>query len=175
MNHASKVCLASSVYFIRHISQILYRVIFPLFLSLKNVLNDKITFLRGSSKNVWGKLLEVDTDFYFRGINKLPGKWQEVIKNNSEYTFDWNQLVAKLFMNKFILLKRKLFSTQPNTHTHTHTHTYSYIYRERERVCVRESERILKRAWNYRPSFHLSDLQDKSELSRRSLRWNLGR
>ena len=27
-------------------------------------------------------------EFYVRGINKLPEKWQEVIQNNSEYTSD---------------------------------------------------------------------------------------
>ena len=30
------------------------------------------------------------TEFDWRGINKPPDKWQEVIQNNSEYTIDWN-------------------------------------------------------------------------------------
>ena len=29
-------------------------------------------------------------EFYLRGINNLPDKWQEVIQNNSKYTTDWN-------------------------------------------------------------------------------------
>ena len=29
-------------------------------------------------------------EIYSSGINKLPGKWQEVIQNNGEYIIDWN-------------------------------------------------------------------------------------
>ena len=43
-------------------------------------------------------------EFYLRGINKLRNEWQKVILDNGEYT-DWLKL---------ILLKQKLFMTQPN-------------------------------------------------------------
>ena len=29
-------------------------------------------------------------EFYLRGINKFPNKWQEMIQNNGEYTINWN-------------------------------------------------------------------------------------
>ena len=50
--------------------------------------------------------------FYFWGINKQPDKWQEVIQNNNEYTFDWNWFMVKLYMNKSYFTKM----IQPHTY-----------------------------------------------------------
>ena len=46
-------------------------------------------------------------EFYVRGINDLPDKWQEVIQNNGVYDIDWYFIVEL-----FVLLKRELFMTQ---------------------------------------------------------------
>ena len=52
-------------------------------------------------------------EFYLKGINKQPDKWQEVIQNNGKYTTDWNSLLHCSWIN-YIQLKRKLFMNQPN-------------------------------------------------------------
>ena len=41
------------------------------------------------------------TEFYLKGINKLPDKWQEVIKNDGEYIIDRDLFIVKLMLNKF--------------------------------------------------------------------------
>ena len=48
-------------------------------------------------------------EFYLRKNNKLPAKWQKVIQNNGEYTFNWNWLIVELFMNKLQFTKRENF------------------------------------------------------------------
>ena len=40
-------------------------------------------------ENVYRKH-KLETSWILRGINKLPDKWNEVTKNNVEYTNDWN-------------------------------------------------------------------------------------
>ena len=42
-------------------------------------------------KCLWGNFLGLQaTEFYLRGINKLPDKWKEMIQNNGKYTINWN-------------------------------------------------------------------------------------
>ena len=53
-------------------------------------------------------------DLYLKGITKQPDKLLEVIKNNGQYTMDWNWFIVKSFMNKLYFTKRKLFMIQLN-------------------------------------------------------------
>ena len=46
---------------------------------------------RGSDKNFCKNYFTLKpAEFYLRGNENLPVKWQEVIKNNGEYAIDWN-------------------------------------------------------------------------------------
>ena len=54
---------------------------FHLFCSLQNALNDKI-FSQDQVKTFMENLSLKSAEFYKRGINKLPDKWQAVILNN---------------------------------------------------------------------------------------------
>ena len=63
---------------------------FHLFPSLQNALNGK-NFSQDHMKTlVENFLIKKPAEFYLRGINCLPDKWQEMIKNNSLYTIDGN-------------------------------------------------------------------------------------
>ena len=74
-----------------------------LFCSVQNALDDKIweDQVKMSVKNFSLKPAE----FYLRGINKLPNKWQGLIQNNDEYNIDWNSLLYYSWI--YILWKKQ--------------------------------------------------------------------
>ena len=61
---------------------------FHLFCSLQNALNNKKCSWEDQVKIFEKNLLNSKpADFYLRGINRLPDKWQEVIENNGDILF----------------------------------------------------------------------------------------
>ena len=65
-------------------------------------------------------------EFYERGINKPPDKWQEAIQNNGKSIIDWIEFIVKLLM---ILLTWKLFMTQSYIYIYIYI-MYSYSYKK---------------------------------------------
>ena len=93
------------------IHQTLHQVI-SIFFILYKMLRMTNFFKKIMWKPLWKTYLSLKpAEFYLRGINKLPDKWDEVIQNNSERTIEINSLFNYWWIN-YILLKWKLFITQ---------------------------------------------------------------
>ena len=63
---------------------------FHFFHSVQNALDDKTFSQEHQVKMFLEKLSLKVAEFYLRGINNLPDKWQDVIQNNGKYTIAWN-------------------------------------------------------------------------------------
>ena len=50
-------------------------------------------------------------EFYTKGIEELPDKWQQVIANDGKYMIDYGTIVIFLLKNKINIWKRKIFMT----------------------------------------------------------------
>ena len=105
---------------IPHIHLTLHQVISIFFLFCTKCFEWQEIFWRRSGENVCRK----PTEFYLRGINILLNKWQEVIQNNG------NEINSFLHYSwiSYILLKWKLFMTQPYTFIHWDIYIYIYTY-----------------------------------------------
>ena len=81
------------------------------FCSLQNALNDK-NFLKYQVKIfVENFFSSKPAEFYSRGINKQPNKWQKAIQSNGKHKLKF----IKLFMNKLYFTKNGNYDSQPNT------------------------------------------------------------
>ena len=80
---------AGLFYPILHILQTLNQVISIFFVHYKMLWMTKIS--QDQVKRFVENLLSLSpAEFCLKGINKIPEKCQEVIKNNGKYTIDWN-------------------------------------------------------------------------------------
>ena len=84
---------------------------FHLFHYLQNAMNDKQFFQEDQAIIfVENFLSSKPNEFYLRGINRQPDKWQKVIQNNGKYTIDLCEFIVKLFKNKLFFTNMEIIS-----------------------------------------------------------------